>query len=191
MGWKPKDNPNGIGSSKAFATMTPIQHNDTIHATTILVGATAVPIQQDDSRIEPSHSAASHHDDRDDLEGATAVPTQNKKTPEDSTQLAASQLIDNEVTATTLSIELQNDVDIIPKDRLPSTSIHVLENISNEVHNDIPVVTPAIMVTPISHSPAITNNTFRIQLENVFDKIARDDLEENQEHILSQSRKQD
>ena len=41
------------------------------------------------------------------------------------------------------------------------------------------------MVTPISHSPAITNNTFSIQLENVFDEIARNHLEENQEHILS------
>ena len=41
------------------------------------------------------------------------------------------------------------------------------------------------MVTPISHSPAISNNTFSIQLENVSDEIARNDLEENQEHILS------
>ena len=67
QGWKSKDNPNRIGSSKAFATVTPIQHNDTIHATTILAGATAVPIQQDHSRVEPSRSAPSHHDDRDDL----------------------------------------------------------------------------------------------------------------------------
>jgi len=51
--------------------------------------------------------------------------------------------------------------------------------------DDIPVITPTIMVTPISHSPAITNNTFNIQLENVFDEIARNHLEENQEHILS------
>ena len=41
------------------------------------------------------------------------------------------------------------------------------------------------MVTPISHSLAITNNTFSKQLENVSDEIARNDLEENQEHILS------
>ena len=125
------------------------------------------------------------------MEGATAVPTQHKEAPEDSTQLATSQLIDNEVTATTFTMELQNDVDIIPKDRLPSTSIHVPEKISDEVHDDIPVVTLTIMVTPISHNPAITNNTFSIQLENVSDEIVRDDLEENQEHILSQSRKQD
>ncbi|KEH27899.1 hypothetical protein MTR_5g048840 [Medicago truncatula] len=51
--------------------------------------------------------------------------------------------------------------------------------------DDIPVVTPTIMVTHISHSPAITNNTFSIQLENVSDEIARNDLAENQEHILS------
>jgi len=51
--------------------------------------------------------------------------------------------------------------------------------------DDIPVVTPTIMVTPISHSPAITNNTFSIQLENVSYEITRNDLEENQEHILS------
>ena len=71
------------------------------------------------------------------MEGATAVPTQHKETPEDSTQLAASQPIDNGVTAATFNIELQNDVDIIPKDRLPSTSIHVLEKISDEVHVDV------------------------------------------------------
>jgi hypothetical protein len=51
--------------------------------------------------------------------------------------------------------------------------------------DDIPVVTPTIVVTPISHCPAITNNTFSIQLENESDEIARNDLEENQEHILS------
>jgi len=51
--------------------------------------------------------------------------------------------------------------------------------------DDIPVITPTIMVTPISHSPAITNNTFGKQLENVSDEIARNDLEENQKHILS------
>jgi len=51
--------------------------------------------------------------------------------------------------------------------------------------DDILVLTTTIMVTPISHSPAITNNTFSIQLENVSDEIARNDLEENQEHILS------
>jgi len=75
QGWKPKHNPEGIGSSKAFATVAPIQHNDIIHATTILVGATVVPIQQDDSRVEPSRLAASHHDDIDDLERATTLPT--------------------------------------------------------------------------------------------------------------------
>lgn len=84
QGWKPKDNAEGIGSSKAFATVAPIQHNDTIHATTILAGATAVPIQQDDSRVEPCRLAASHHDDRDDLEGATAVPTHHRETHDDS-----------------------------------------------------------------------------------------------------------
>jgi len=51
--------------------------------------------------------------------------------------------------------------------------------------DDIPVVTPTIMVTPISYSLAITDNTFSIQLENVSDEIARNGLEENQEHILS------
>jgi len=51
--------------------------------------------------------------------------------------------------------------------------------------DDIPVITPTIMVTPISHSPAFTNNTFSKQLENVYDEIARNDLKENQEHILS------
>jgi len=40
------------------------------------------------------------------------------------------------------------------------------------------------MVTHISHNPAITNNTFSIQIENVSDEIARNDLEENQEHIF-------
>jgi len=137
QGWKLKDNLEGIGSSKAFATVAPIHHNDTIHVTTILAGATVVPIQQDDSRVEPYCSATSHHDNRDDLEGATTVPTQHKETPEDSTQLAASQPIDNGVTAATFNIELQNDVDIIPKDRLPSTSIHVLEKIFDEVHVDL------------------------------------------------------
>jgi len=52
--------------------------------------------------------------------------------------------------------------------------------------DDIPVVTPSIMVTPVSHSLAITNNTFSIQLEDVSNEIVRNDLEEEQEHILSQ-----
>lgn len=51
--------------------------------------------------------------------------------------MAASQPIDNDVTAAIFSIELQNDVDIIRKDRLPSTSIHVLEKISDEAHIDV------------------------------------------------------
>jgi len=51
--------------------------------------------------------------------------------------------------------------------------------------DDILVVTPTIMVTPISHSHVVIDNTFSIQLENVSDEIARNDLEENQEHILS------
>jgi len=51
--------------------------------------------------------------------------------------LVASQPIDNDVTAATFSIELQNDVDIIPNDRLPSASIHVLENIFDEAHVDL------------------------------------------------------
>jgi hypothetical protein len=51
--------------------------------------------------------------------------------------------------------------------------------------DDIPVETQTTMVTPISHSPAINNNTFSIQLENVSDEIVRNDLEENLEHILS------
>lgn len=71
------------------------------------------------------------------MEGATAVPTQHKETHDDSTQLVASQPIDNDVTAATFTIELQNDVDIIPKDWLPSTSIHVLEKSSDEAHVDV------------------------------------------------------
>ena len=51
--------------------------------------------------------------------------------------MAASQPIDNDVNAATFSIELQNDVDIIPNDRLPSTSIHVMENISVQAHVDV------------------------------------------------------
>jgi hypothetical protein len=35
--------------------------------------------------------------------------------------------------------------------------------------DDIPVETRTTMVTLISHSPAINNNTFSIQLENVSD----------------------
>ncbi|KEH41033.1 DUF4283 domain protein [Medicago truncatula] len=51
--------------------------------------------------------------------------------------------------------------------------------------DDIPVEIQTTIVTPISHSPAINDNTFSIQLENVSDDIVRNDLKENEEHILS------
>jgi hypothetical protein len=60
----------------------------------------------------------------EDLVGATAAPSQHKETIEDTAQLAAFQPIDKDVT---VSIEFQNDVDKTPHDRLPGTSIHVLE----------------------------------------------------------------
>jgi len=126
QGWKPKDNPEGIGSSKAFATVASTQHD-----------ATVVPVQQDVSRVEPSCLADSQHDDMEDLVGATVAPSQHKETIEDTAQLAAFQPIDKNVTVATFSIEFQNDVDKTPHDRLPSTSIHVLEKIFDEVHVDV------------------------------------------------------
>jgi len=99
--------------------------------------ATDVPVQQDVSRVEPSRLADSQHDDMEDLVGATAAPSQHKETIADTAQLAAFRPIDKDVTVATFSIEFQNDVDKTPHDRLPSTSIHVLEKISDEAHVDV------------------------------------------------------
>jgi len=74
QGWKPKDNPEGIGSSKAFATVASTQHD-----------ATVVPVQQDVSRVEPSRLADSQYEDMEVLVGAAAVPSQHKETIEDTT----------------------------------------------------------------------------------------------------------
>lgn len=67
---------------------------------------------------------------------------------------------------------------------LSATSLSHGDEIINHTY-DIPVETQTAMVTPISHSPTINGNTFSIQLENVSDEIVRNDLQENQEHILS------
>jgi len=52
QGWKPKDNPDGIGSSKAFDTTTPIHQNDSSDEDALLAGATAAPTQQKDTSDE-------------------------------------------------------------------------------------------------------------------------------------------
>lgn len=67
---------------------------------------------------------------------------------------------------------------------LGAASLSHGDEIINHI-DDIPVEIQTTIVTPISHSPATNDNTFSIQLENVSDDIVRNDLKENEEHILS------
>ena len=80
--------------------------------------------------------AASHNEDREELEGVTAGPIQHKEIQDTETRLAAPQPIDNVEKAATYTIEVQTVADTTSKNRLPSTSIHVLEEISTEPHVD-------------------------------------------------------
>lgn len=61
--------------------------------------------------------------------------------------------------------------------------------VTNEHSDDIPAAAPVHLVTPITRSPVIHNNTFSLQLENVSDEIVTNNLEGNHESILSPIKK--
>jgi hypothetical protein len=126
--WQPKDNIDGIGSSKAFEA--PVGNKEAEDIPTPQEVATNLPVQADNSKS----ADAQHSDD---------------VSPQNVTEAAAIHLSDDDVTEAATAhhsddaspkdaTKDQHDIEFIPevsddiwKDTLPSTSIHVLEKISD------------------------------------------------------------
>jgi len=68
---------------------------------------------------------------------ATTFENQNKEIPYDVSLMVASQPIDKDLNDTTYTFEVQSEANTTRKDRLPSTSLHVLEEISADEHIDV------------------------------------------------------
>jgi len=159
--WVPiKYNPSGIGSSVIFGSS---KEND------------SEPINVDEeTEVVPQQSMNSDVPFQKTIEAAP-LEEETKNVPHPQHQSTNSD-IPVQIPLEAASLEATLEMDVASQSQGDDNIYHT---------DDISAVTPTIMVTPISHSPAITNNTFSIQLENVSDEITRNDLEENQEQILS------
>jgi hypothetical protein len=74
--WKSKDRPEGIGSSKAFASVENNQQDNSITSPTLQIETTAVPTQQPESHTEPTMTSL-QNEGRTDMADVTTtvVPT--------------------------------------------------------------------------------------------------------------------
>ncbi|AES88682.2 hypothetical protein MTR_4g060870 [Medicago truncatula] len=135
--WKPKDNPEGIGSSKDFATVETTQQEESMPVPDLLANANVVPTQQHVRRTKSPDLAVQHHEDSEVLAHATDVTIQNQEMPDDAISLATSRLVDKDINDVPFTIEVQTDVATVRNDRLPHNSTHVLEEITAAAYGDM------------------------------------------------------
>jgi len=89
--WKSKDNPNGIGSSKAFASVDSEQHDVSIPKRVLLDKDITVPTQQQATSTTPQELVATQFTDEGDIADVTTDKDTDKAIPNDTTQMAVPQ----------------------------------------------------------------------------------------------------
>jgi len=123
--WKPKDNPNGIGSSRAFEA--PVVNNDAADST--IPQPDAIPLQiQYDATIGQKEEVVD-----------VSIPI---------SQVDAHSNLQTDKEPSTMTFTYQNVDEEIHQEQLPSTSVHVLEEITETQEENEDVDTTAIPQSP-------------------------------------------
>ncbi|KEH26717.1 DUF4283 domain protein [Medicago truncatula] len=186
--WQPKDNLDGIGSSKAFEA--PVGNNDVEDIPTPHEVATDLPVQTD-----ITVSADAQHSDPQNVNVSAAI----QHSDDDVIQSAAAHHSDD-VSPQNVT-KGQHDFEFIPylhddirKDTLPSTTIHVLEEISDSAEAQEEDITAAAepLFTDVMELEAQTQThstyveLFTEEANNVPARVAPlQHHDETQTHVLS------
>jgi hypothetical protein len=132
QGWKPKDNPDGIGSSKAFDIAAPIQQNDSNDEDALLVGGTAAPTQQKDTSDEIPRLAASQQEDVVDIDIPLAQTVAHEHIVfEDNEDIQ----LDRQIVVTYENSSLQNVSDDLARSPIPVNEVQPILTLVSDFPN--------------------------------------------------------
>jgi len=136
--WKPKDNPEGIWSSKAFASADIGQQHDVPPPEIVLLdNDITAPTQQHASVTESQELAAAQHTDGTYIAAEMTNKDVERTIPNDATQMVVPLISANKELEVTYTFEAHSEATKNCTERLPNTFIHVLEEINVDENIDM------------------------------------------------------